>query len=127
MHADRLTFVAKQHQSCFVGSTLESTLRLASIDELWIAGINADICVLKTALDAFEKAFKVRVVVDAIGSYHGAAGIADGLRTLRNFWGNKDNPMIQLVNASDLPAARKGWPLADATFPAFTTMYWPRW
>ena len=85
MHKN-LIFIEKHHFSSFRASTLDSLLRLHSIDQLYIAGINTEICVLKTSLDAFERSYRVRLVKDCVASLHGASGDALGLAALSNFW-----------------------------------------
>ena len=54
----RVTFVAKQEFSGFVRSTLDSVLRAHGIDEVYITGINTQICIFRTAMDAWERGCK---------------------------------------------------------------------
>ncbi len=58
----------KLHFSCFGDPTLSERLSDAGRDILIIAGIEAHVCVLQTALGALESGLKPVVVADAVAS-----------------------------------------------------------
>ncbi len=58
----------KNSFSCFLCEGISNQLNELKIKSLILAGIEAHICVLKTALDALENGFDVHVVADAIAS-----------------------------------------------------------
>ena len=102
------TYVSKQSYSSFSGSALETTLRAAGVDEVYLTGINTDYCVFATALSGWERAFEVRVVLDGVTSCNGAAGHAEGLRMLQRFFGEQpEGPSftkrVALVHSADIP------------------------
>lgn len=61
---EKLTF------SCFDCEPFRKELIKQKRDTLLIAGIEAHICILQTALDAAERGYNVYVVEDAVGSRH---------------------------------------------------------
>ncbi|MBT4824425.1 hydrolase [Candidatus Woesearchaeota archaeon] len=65
------TKIEKIHFSCFgckEFSTKLEELKKKGITSLVLFGVEAHVCVLKTALDAIEKEFEVHVVADAVTS-----------------------------------------------------------
>lgn len=62
----------KTRYSAFAGTDLEIKLRERGIDEIHIVGVCTDICVLHTAVDAYNKGFKIVVHKDAVASFNGA-------------------------------------------------------
>jgi nicotinamidase-related amidase len=63
--------IEKTHFSCFgceEFSTKLEELKKKGVTSLVLFGIEAHVCILKTALDALEKEFEVHVVADAITS-----------------------------------------------------------
>lgn len=54
--------------SCLEQSELRTHLNKHQIGDLILCGVEAHICVLKTALEAAEEGFRVHVVADAISS-----------------------------------------------------------
>jgi nicotinamidase-related amidase len=56
--------VEKRMLSAFFGTSLDSILREKKINSLIVTGISTDVCLLKTALDAFELGYEVMVPSD---------------------------------------------------------------
>ena len=75
----------------------EKHLESLGIERLVICGIATDGCVLKTAVDAFERNIEPVVVTDACASHAGAAVHDAGLLLLGRFIGKK-----QLKPAAEL-------------------------
>ncbi|WBX80737.1 cysteine hydrolase family protein [Virgibacillus salarius] len=63
-------FIDKTRYSAFAGTDLEIKLRERAIDELHIIGVCTDICVLHTAVDAYNKGFKMVIHQDAVASFN---------------------------------------------------------
>lgn len=61
------TVVVKQYASAFFGTSLASTLRVAGVDTLLIAGVSTSGCIRATAVDACQNGFIPLVVSDAVG------------------------------------------------------------
>ncbi|UTR09674.1 cysteine hydrolase [Evansella sp. LMS18] len=62
----------KTRYSAFAGTTLELKLRERGITEVHLAGVCTDICVLHTAVDAYNLGFSVTVHKDAVDSFNPA-------------------------------------------------------
>ncbi|KAA0548173.1 cysteine hydrolase [Bacillus sp. BGMRC 2118] len=62
----------KTRYSAFAGTDLEIKLRERGIQEVHLVGVCTDICVLHTAVDAYNKGFKVVVYKDAVASFNQA-------------------------------------------------------
>lgn len=60
----------KTRYSAFAGTDLEIKLRERGIDELHLVGVCTDICVLHTAVDAYNKGFKVVIHSKAVASFN---------------------------------------------------------
>ncbi|WP_273833937.1 cysteine hydrolase family protein [Guptibacillus sedimenti] len=60
----------KTRYSAFGGTDLELKLRERGISELHLVGVCTDICVLHTAVDAYNKGFKIVVHKDAVASFN---------------------------------------------------------
>jgi len=58
--------ISKMHFSCF--GVEEFVKRVEGFEVLVFFGIEAHVCILKTALDGIEKGFEVHVVADAVSS-----------------------------------------------------------
>ena len=52
----------KTRYSAFAGTDLEMKLRERGIEEVHLVGVCTDICVLHTAVDAYNKGFKIVVL-----------------------------------------------------------------
>ncbi|MBU9723896.1 MULTISPECIES: cysteine hydrolase family protein [Bacillaceae] len=62
----------KTRYSAFAGTDLELKLRERGIKELHLVGVCTDICVLHTAVDAYNKGFSIVVHGDAVESFNPA-------------------------------------------------------
>lgn len=71
-HRDNVYYLDKTRYSAFAGTNLEIKLRERGITELHLVGVCTDICVLHTAVDAYNKGFKVIVYKDAVASFNEA-------------------------------------------------------
>ncbi len=67
---DNVYFFDKNRYSAFVNTNLENYLRSRKIDELWLTGVCTDICVLHTAIDAYNKNFELVVPEDGVASFN---------------------------------------------------------
>lgn len=62
----------KTRYSAFAGTDLEIKLRERGIDEIHLVGVCTDICVLHTAVDAYNKGFNIVIHKDAVASFNAA-------------------------------------------------------
>lgn len=69
-HADRIHWMDKTRYSAFCGTDLETRLRARGITEVHLIGVCTDICVLHTAVDAYNKGFAIKVHEDAVASFN---------------------------------------------------------
>lgn len=83
---DRIVWMDKTRYSAFAGTRLEIMLRERKIDEIHIAGVCTDICVLHTAIDAYNKGFNIVIHKDAVASFD-PEGHAWALRHFSNTLG----------------------------------------
>ncbi|WP_342561346.1 isochorismatase family cysteine hydrolase [Paenibacillus sp. FSL R7-0345] len=60
----------KTRYSAFCGTDLELKLRERGIQELHLIGVCTDICVLHTAVDAYNKGFGIVIHEDAVASFN---------------------------------------------------------
>ncbi|MRN54639.1 cysteine hydrolase family protein [Paenibacillus monticola] len=60
----------KTRYSAFSGTDLELKLRERGITELHLCGVCTDICVLHTAVDAYNQGFAITVHQDAVASFN---------------------------------------------------------
>lgn len=67
---ENVTFMDKTRYSAFAGTDLEIKLRERGITEVHLVGVCTDICVLHTAVDAYNKGFKIVVYKDAVASFN---------------------------------------------------------
>lgn len=65
--------------------------------EIYVCGIDTEVCVLKTAVDAFERDIVPRLIVDASASHSGTEAHEAGLLVAQKMIGRK-----QLVRAADI-------------------------
>lgn len=65
-------YMDKTRYSAFAGTDLEIKLRERGIQELHLCGVCTDICVLHTAVDAYNKGFRIVVHKDAVASFNQA-------------------------------------------------------
>jgi len=71
-HGDQIVWMDKTRYSAFAGTRLEILLRERNIEELHIIGVCTDICVLHTAVDAYNKGFQIVVHEKAVASFDDA-------------------------------------------------------
>ena len=64
-------FVKQTSFSVFDNNDFQKYLNKNSIEELYICGMDTHACVLITAMDAFSKNYKIKVIEDLCGSSHG--------------------------------------------------------
>lgn len=70
--SDSIYWMDKTRYSAFAGTDLELRLRERSITEVHLIGVCTDICVLHTAVDAYNKGFAITVYKDAVVSFNQA-------------------------------------------------------
>lgn len=68
-HLAHVVWMDKTRYSAFAGTDLEIRLRSRNIEELHLVGVCTDICVLHTAIDAYNKGFKLVIHQDAVASF----------------------------------------------------------
>lgn len=67
---ENVIYIDKTRYSAFAGTDLELKLRERGITEVHLAGVCTDICVLHTAVDAYNKGFKIVIYKDAVASFN---------------------------------------------------------
>ncbi len=70
--SDHIYWLDKTRYSAFAGTDLELRLRERGILEVHLIGVCTDICVLHTAVDAYNKGFAITVYKDAVASFNQA-------------------------------------------------------
>lgn len=65
-----LYWMDKTRYSAFTGTDLELRLRERGIQEIHLAGVCTDICILHTAVDAYNKGFRIVIHQDAVQSFN---------------------------------------------------------
>lgn len=68
-HLSNVYTMPKTRYSAFCGTDLELKLRERQIDTLYLVGVCTDICVLHTAIDAYNKGFKLVVYDNGVASF----------------------------------------------------------
>jgi nicotinamidase-related amidase len=63
------TVVIKKRYSAFFGTQLDQMLHRLTPDALILAGINTHACVRMTAIDAYQRDWKIVVAADCVDSY----------------------------------------------------------
>ncbi|MEK3723304.1 cysteine hydrolase family protein [Paenibacillus sp. FSL H8-0034] len=71
-HRYKIYWMDKTRYSAFAGTDLELQLRARDIKELHLIGVCTDICVLHTAVDAYNRGFDIVVHRDAVASFNPA-------------------------------------------------------
>lgn len=71
-HREDIYWMDKTRYSSFAGTDLELRLRERGITELHLIGVCTDICVLHTAVDAYNKGYAITVHRDAVASFNPA-------------------------------------------------------
>lgn len=96
-----ITFVAKQQYTGFYSSTLDATLRAAGVDTLFVTGIYTGCCVFTTVMDAWYRAYNIRLVEDAITDVSRERH-ERGLYMFTDNPGFGGSPLFRFVNTSTL-------------------------
>ncbi|MFV0560155.1 MAG: cysteine hydrolase family protein [Enterococcus sp.] len=81
-------WIDKRHYSAFSGTDLDIRLRERGITEIYLTGVCTDICVLHTAVDAYNLGYKITVIKDAVASFD-PVGHEWALRHFENTLGAK--------------------------------------
>lgn len=71
-HKENVYYFDKTRYSAFVGTDLEIKLRERGIEEIHLVGVCTDICILHSAIDAYNKGFKIVVHKDGVASFNQA-------------------------------------------------------
>ena len=71
-YKENVYWMDKTRYSAFAGTDLELKLRERGITEVHLVGVCTDICILHTAMDAYNKGFKIVVYQDAVASFNHA-------------------------------------------------------
>lgn len=66
----KIYWIDKTRYSAFAGTDLEIKLRERGIEEVHLVGVCTDICVLHTAVDAYNKGFNIVIHEDAVASFN---------------------------------------------------------
>lgn len=71
-HATRqsITWLDKTRYSAFTGTTLDAYLRARNIRELHLVGVCTDICILHTAISAYNLGYKVVIHEAGVASFN---------------------------------------------------------
>ncbi|GCF93242.1 isochorismatase [Enterococcus florum] len=87
--ADKTVYwIDKRHYSAFSGTDLDIRLRERGITELCLTGVCTDICVLHTAVDAYNLGYRLVIPKAAVASFD-ASGHEWALRHFENTLGAK--------------------------------------
>ena len=68
-HQNQIIWMDKTRYSAFAGTNLELLLRERNIEEIHIVGVCTDICVLHTAVDAYNKGFEIFIHEKGVASF----------------------------------------------------------
>jgi nicotinamidase-related amidase len=69
---ENVYYMDKTRYSAFAGTDLEIKLRERGITEVHLVGVCTDICVLHTAVDAYNKGFQIVIYEKAVASFNQA-------------------------------------------------------
>lgn len=69
-HDPNVFYFEKTRYSAFAGTNLELKLRERSIQELHLVGVCTDICILHTAVDAYNKGFDIVIHTGGVASFN---------------------------------------------------------
>ncbi|WP_058305937.1 cysteine hydrolase family protein [Gracilibacillus massiliensis] len=69
---EHVYYMDKTRYSAFTGTDLEIKLKERGINEVHLVGVCSDICVLHTAVDAYNKGYDIVIYQDAIASFNQA-------------------------------------------------------
>lgn len=71
-HKDEIYWMDKTRFSAFAGTDLDMQLRTRKITEIHIVGVCTDICVLHTAVDAYNKGYSIVIHEKGVASFNEA-------------------------------------------------------
>ena len=71
-HQKAIYWMDKTRYSSFAGTDLDLQLRARGITEVHLVGVCTDICVLHTAVDAYNRGYQIVVHEDAVASFNQA-------------------------------------------------------
>ena len=66
---ENVYWIDKRHYSAFSGTDLDIRLRERKITDLYLTGVCTDICVLHTAVDAYNLGYQLFIYEDAVASF----------------------------------------------------------
>ena len=66
---ENVYWIDKRHYSAFSGTDLDIRLRERQITDIYLTGVCTDICVLHTAIDAYNLGYKLHIFKDAVASF----------------------------------------------------------
>lgn len=69
-NSEHVDYFDKTRYSAFAGTNLELKLRERKIEEVHIVGACTDICILHTAVDAYNKGFKIVIHENGVASFN---------------------------------------------------------
>ena len=72
-HQDQIYWMDKTRYSAFCGTDLDMRLRSRGITEVHIVGVCTDICVLHTAIEAYNYGYRIVVHEDAVATFNESA------------------------------------------------------
>lgn len=84
--AEQLLTLDKTRYSAFAGTALDIKLRERGVTDLFLAGVCSDICVLHTAVDAYNLGYRIHVHKNAVASFN-SEGHSFALSHLKNSLG----------------------------------------
>ncbi|RAP74319.1 cysteine hydrolase family protein [Paenibacillus montanisoli] len=67
---ERIYWMDKTRYSAFAGTDLDLQLRMRAVQEIHLVGVCTDICVLHTAVDAYNRGFRIVVHADCAASFN---------------------------------------------------------
>lgn len=67
---DHIYYTDKTRYSTFVGTDVEQRLRARGITEIHLVGVCTDICILHTAIDAYNKGFDIVIHEQGVSSFN---------------------------------------------------------
>lgn len=68
-NSDNIYWMNKRHYSAFCGTDLDLRLRERNITEIHLIGVCTDICILHTAVDAYNLGYKIVIHQNAVASF----------------------------------------------------------
>ncbi|MHC5269614.1 cysteine hydrolase family protein [Enterococcus sp. LJL98] len=66
---ENVYWIDKRHYSAFSGTDLDIRLRERQIRDLYLTGVCTDICVLHTAIDAYNLGYRIFIVEQGVASF----------------------------------------------------------